>query len=122
MWAIPIGQLRTKGESALTPTKDTSTDFIRNTNMSCSAKLLNFNILGVQDALLSKLIIEPIYFSSIIKFNPKQMERALCGQIETDAIELPVCFDIIQPELMNVSVTEAKRTGLWCRNRWIHFR
>lgn len=108
--AIPEGQLRTKGQSALTVTKDTTAENISKTNMSCSAKLLKWNILGIQGALLTELI-EPIYFSSIIlgeKFNAKHMERALYGRIETDSITLPKGFSITQPELMKVSMTKAK--------------
>lgn len=107
---IPEGQLRMKGESALTITKDATTDHILNTNMSCSAKLLKWNILGVQGALLSEFI-ESIYLSSITlgdKFDPKHMERALYGRIETDAIQLPNGFAIIKPELIKLSATKAK--------------
>ncbi len=108
---IPEGQLRTKGQSALTVKKDATTSSnISNVNMSCSAKLLRWNILGIQGAVLSELI-EPIYLSSMVfgeKFNQIHMKRALFGRIETDSIELPKGFQIIQPELMTVSVTKAK--------------
>lgn len=102
------GQLRTKGQSALTLAKDTMP--YDNVNMSCSAKLLKWNILGIQGALLSKLI-EPIYLSSVIlgeKFDRKHMERALYGRIDTEVIELPKGFNISKPKLMQVSVTKAK--------------
>lgn len=107
---MPEGQLRRKGQRALTISKDTTLDHSCNLNMSCSAKLLKWNVLGIQGALLSK-IIEPIFFSSIIlgeKFDAKHMERALYGRIETDAIQLTKRFDVKQPELMKVSVTKAK--------------
>lgn len=107
---IPEGQLRTKGQSALTVSKDTTTDHICNVNMSCSAKLLKWNILGIQGALLSNFI-EPIYLSSIIlgeKFDKKHMERALYGRIESVMTELPNGFKINQPQLLHVSVTKVK--------------
>ncbi|KAG4072781.1 hypothetical protein HA402_005258 [Bradysia odoriphaga] len=108
---IPEGQLRTKGQCALTVTKDAmSSKNIPNVNMSCSAKLLRWNVLGVQGAVLSELI-EPIYLTSMIfgeKFEPKHMKRALYGRIESDAIDLPKGFYIVQPELMKVTATKAK--------------
>ncbi|XP_037044067.1 double-stranded RNA-specific editase Adar-like [Bradysia coprophila] len=108
---IPEGQLRTKGQCALTVAKDAmSSKNIPNVNMSCSAKLLRWNVLGVQGAILSELI-EPIYLTSMIfgeKFDPKHMKRALYGRIESDAVNLPKGFNIVQPELMKVTATKAK--------------
>lgn len=108
---IPEGQLRTKGQCALTVTKDhMSSEHIPMVNMSCSAKLLRWNVLGVQGALLAELI-EPIYFTSMIfgeKFDPKHMKRAMYGRIEADGIQLPTGFNIVQPELMKLSATKAK--------------
>lgn len=108
---IPEGQLRAKGESALTVKKDAkSPENVCNVNMSCSAKLLRWNILGIQGAVLSELI-EPIYLTTMVvgeKFNPIHMKRALFGRIGTDSIVLPKGFQIIQPELMKVSATKAK--------------
>lgn len=119
---IPEGQLRTKGQCALTVTKDATADVSFNMNMSCSAKLLRWNILGVQGALLSELV-EPIYFSSVIlgeKFDQLHMERALYGRIETDAINLPAGFNLTQPELIKVSVTKAK-TALYSPNHSVNW-
>lgn len=108
---IPEGQLRTKGQGALTIKKDaTSLEDIHNVNMSCSAKLLRWNMLGVQGALLSELI-EPIYFTSMIfgeKFEAVHMKRALYGRIETDAIDLPGGFKMVQPVLVKVSVSKSR--------------
>lgn len=119
---IPEGQLRTKGQCALTITKGTTADVAFNVNMSCSAKLLRWNVLGVQGALLSELI-EPIHFSSVIlgeKFDQLHMERALYGRIETDAIKLPAGFNLIQPELIKVSATKAK-TAIYSPNHSVNW-
>lgn len=104
------GQLRTKGEGALTVAKDTKVDHIRNVNMSCSAKLLKWNILGIQGALLCK-VVDSIYLSSIIlgeKFDEKHMERALYGRIQTEITKFPKGFQPNQPKLMKVSATQVK--------------
>lgn len=107
---IPEGRLRTKGQCALTYTKDATSDDVFNMSMSCSAKLLRWNVLGVQGALLSQLI-EPIYFSSIIlgeKFDQMHMERALFGRIANIVTTWPKGFAINQPELLKVDVTKAR--------------
>lgn len=107
---IPEGQLRTKGQGALTISKDSTPEGCSNVNMSCSAKLLRWNVLGVQGALLSEYI-EPIYFTSMIfgeKFDPVHMKRALFGRVESNTIPLPNGFQIAQPQLVKVSATHSK--------------
>lgn len=109
--AIPRGQLRTKGQGALTTSKDANPDDATEANcMSCSAKILKWNILGIQGALLSK-IIEPVYLSSIIfgeKFKREQMKQSLYGRINKEIAYLPKRFNMQQPILMQVFQTKAK--------------
>ncbi|ETN81539.1 Adenosine-deaminase domain protein, partial [Necator americanus] len=52
--------------------------------MSCSDKMMRWNVLGIQGGLLS-LILDPIYLSSVAvadKADGKRMERALFGRLE----------------------------------------
>lgn len=109
---IPEGTLRTKGQKALTVLNDASEagnkGFKRENgalSMSCSAKIMRWNVLGLQGALLSKLI-EPVYLSSIIlgdKFDQKHLERALYGRIENQLTDLPTFYRLNKPQLLEVS-------------------
>lgn len=110
---ISEGVLRTKGEGALTVLKDTSktNGFQENVSMSCSDKLLRWNVLGIQGALLAKHIA-PIYLSSIIigdKFDQKHLERALYGRIESQLTDpLPMFYRLNKPLLLQVTQTTSK--------------
>lgn len=89
------GLLRTKvekGEGTI-PTDDTpqTLDGIRRgqrlRTMSCSDKICRWNVLGIQGALLSLFLVEPIYLSSItlgMLFNDGHMSRAMCCRVDRD--------------------------------------
>jgi len=89
------GQLRTKIESGEGTIPVKSSDGIqtwdgvmqgsRLLTMSCSDKILRWNVLGIQGALLS-MIIEPIHLYSITLgslFHPHHMFRAVVGRIQS---------------------------------------
>jgi len=56
----------------------------RTLSLSCSDKILKWNVLGIQGSLLSMLVKEPIFLSSIIigsrHFNLESCERAFSGR------------------------------------------
>ena len=54
-------------------------------SMSCSDKMLRWNMLGCQGALLSHFIVHPIHFQSLIicgpLFNKTSVERSMYGRL-----------------------------------------
>lgn len=103
---LPAGTLRTKGLEALTVKYDGTKAFTNGVfSMSCSAKIMRWNVLGLQGALLSTLI-EPIYLSSIImadKFDENHLQRALYGRIEPQLHHLPPGYRLNKPTLLEVT-------------------
>lgn len=91
------GQLRTKpgrGERTL--------------SLSCSDKILKWNLLGLQGSLLSYLLSENIYLDSFIiadhSFSSDSMERAFYGRAES--------AEVAQPSLLQVDLQfEHGRSG-----------
>ncbi|XP_013110519.1 double-stranded RNA-specific editase Adar-like [Stomoxys calcitrans] len=92
-------------------------DAIRNgqslSTMSCSDKIVRWNVLGVQGALLSSLI-EPIYLSSIVlgsMFHREHLYRAVCGRLQSILWGVPQPFRLNFPDLFTVS---GKRPQRFC--------
>lgn len=110
--ARAIGLLRRKGEEALTIKKDASKDGykLETSSMSCSDKILKWNVVGVQGALVSRFLTEPIYLSGIClgeKFDAKHFERAIFGRIEHKLPRLPGAYKLNKPQTMQVQMTAA---------------
>ena len=95
-----VGVLRTKpgrGEPTL--------------SMSCSDKMMQWNILGCQGALLAHFVARPIYFESIIIggacFDFKAVHRALIGRCEqfklVDDFLLRRGYCVHYPKIVHVS-------------------
>ncbi|KFZ66794.1 Double-stranded RNA-specific adenosine deaminase, partial [Podiceps cristatus] len=95
------GKLRTKVEngegtipvesSDIVPTWDGIQHGERLRTMSCSDKILRWNILGLQGALLSHFL-EPVYLSSVTPgylYSQGHLTRAICCRVARDGSLLP---------------------------------
>uniref|UniRef100_A0A663EJQ4 Adenosine deaminase RNA specific n=1 Tax=Aquila chrysaetos chrysaetos TaxID=223781 RepID=A0A663EJQ4_AQUCH len=122
------GKLRTKVEngegtipvesSDIVPTWDGIQHGERLRTMSCSDKILRWNILGLQGALLSHFI-EPVYLSSVTLgylYSQGHLTRAICcrmardGNVLQEKLQAP--YHINHPEVGRVSVYDsARQTG-----------
>lgn len=122
------GKLRTKVEngegtipvesSDIVPTWDGIQHGERLRTMSCSDKILRWNVLGLQGALLSHFL-EPVYLSSVTLgylYSQGHLTRAICcrvardGSVLQDKLRAP--YHINHPEVGRVSVYDsARQTG-----------
>ncbi|XP_075139424.1 double-stranded RNA-specific adenosine deaminase [Leptodactylus fuscus] len=119
------GKLRTKVEngegtipvesSDIVPTWDGIQHGERLRTMSCSDKILRWNVLGLQGAVLSHFI-EPVYLSSVTLgylFSKGHLTRAICCRMARDGDtfqkQLPDLFVVNHPEVGRVSVYDSHR-------------
>ncbi|XP_041842895.1 double-stranded RNA-specific adenosine deaminase [Melanotaenia boesemani] len=119
------GKLRTKVEngegtipvesSAIVPTWDGIQHGERLRTMSCSDKILRWNVLGLQGALLTHFL-HPIYLKSITLgylYSHGHLTRAVCCRLardgETFTQSLPPPFKLNHPEVGRVSVYDSTR-------------
>ncbi|KAI7856344.1 adenosine deaminase/editase [Circinella umbellata] len=79
--------------------------------MSCSDKLARWNVLGVQSAILTQILENPIYLESIVVgdlFDQVSLERALYGRLEKslekDTLKLsPAPYRLHRPKIFKTS-------------------
>uniref|UniRef100_A0A671WK89 Adenosine deaminase RNA specific n=1 Tax=Sparus aurata TaxID=8175 RepID=A0A671WK89_SPAAU len=119
------GKLRTKVEngegtipvesSAIVPTWDGIQHGERLRTMSCSDKILRWNVLGLQGALLTHFL-NPIYLKSITLgylYSHGHLTRAVCCRLARDGEafgqSLPTPFTLNHPEVGRVSVYDSTR-------------
>nr|ARI70656.1 RNA-specific adenosine deaminase [Epinephelus malabaricus] len=119
------GKLRTKVEngegtipvesSAIVPTWDGIQHGERLRTMSCSDKILRWNVVGLQGALLTHFL-HPIYLKSITLgylYSHGHLTRAVCCRLARDgeafAKSLPPPFVLNHPEVGRVSVYDSTR-------------
>lgn len=79
--------------------------------MACSDKIMRWNIIGMQGALLS-LLVRPIYWKSITvgsKFHPGHMKRALYERIADHVSDLPDHFRLNIPQLFATTSPETRQ-------------
>lgn len=119
------GKLRTKVEngegtipvesSTIVPTWDGIQHGERLRTMSCSDKILRWNVLGLQGALLSHFM-HPVYLQSITLgylYNHGHLTRAVCCRLAREGCELvkslPPHYTLCHPEVGRVSVYDSTR-------------
>ncbi|XP_064210623.1 double-stranded RNA-specific adenosine deaminase isoform X2 [Anguilla rostrata] len=119
------GKLRTKVEngegtipvesSDIVPTWDGIQHGERLRTMSCSDKILRWNVLGLQGALLTHFL-HPVYLRSITLgylYSHGHLTRAICCRLARDGDDfrksLPPNFTLNHPEVGRVSVYDSTR-------------
>nr|DBA13881.1 TPA: hypothetical protein GDO54_004907 [Pyxicephalus adspersus] len=119
------GKLRTKVEngegtipvesSDIVPTWDGIQHGERLRTMSCSDKILRWNVLGMQGGVLSHFM-EPVYLSSVTLgylFSKGHLTRAICCRMSRDGQDfqnqLPDLYIVNHPECGRVSVYDSHR-------------
>lgn len=76
--------------------------------MSCSDKIVRWNVLGVQGSRLAKFI-KPIYLQSIVlgsRFKPLHAYRAFGGRLTGSLTDLPTDYVLNQPLFESTSLIE----------------
>ncbi|XP_030042269.1 double-stranded RNA-specific adenosine deaminase isoform X3 [Microcaecilia unicolor] len=119
------GKLRTKVEngegtipvesSDIVPTWDGIQHGERLRTMSCSDKILRWNVLGLQGALLTHFL-QPVYLHSLTLgylYSQGHLTRAVCCRMSRDGDtfkqDLPPLFTVNHPEVGRVSVYDSTR-------------
>uniref|UniRef100_H3B681 Adenosine deaminase RNA specific n=1 Tax=Latimeria chalumnae TaxID=7897 RepID=H3B681_LATCH len=122
---VKQGKLRTKVEngegtipvesSDIVPTWDGIQHGERLRTMSCSDKILRWNVLGLQGALLSHFL-HPVYLSSVTLgylYSQGHLARAICCRMSRDGNAfqegLPSPFVLNHPQVGRVSVYDSTR-------------
>lgn len=102
--------LRRKGKNALTVRADTTDSKFEAASMSCSDKILKWNVVGAQGSLLSKFLTDPIYFTGICigdKFDQNHFRRAIYDRVVDKIGDMPDGYRLTIPELHGVRKSSA---------------